>query len=180
MLTTNKIRWKVFIFLDKEELEDMINCITFTKVSLPYGWLSNMSPHPIEYLDVTWRTSEALFQALRFSAPEIREHIRSQKSPMGAKLAAKSRKSVMALDELGDQDVKNMELCLRLKTQQHRQIRDYLIATGDALIVEDVTSRSNRGSALFWGAELTNLEWRGENMLGKLWMKLRDDLQQSA
>jgi predicted ATP-grasp superfamily ATP-dependent carboligase len=40
--------------------------ITFTKTSLPFGWLGNMAPYPIEYLEKTWRTAEALFQALRF------------------------------------------------------------------------------------------------------------------
>lgn len=74
-----------------------------------------------------------------------------------------------------------MDFCIRLKAGQHRQIRNDLIATGDALIVEDVTSRANRGSAMFWdarkaGTNLTNIEWHGENTLGKLWMRLRGDL----
>lgn len=154
-----------------------MNDVTFTKVALPNGWLSNMSPHPVDCFGVTWRTTEALFQALRFSDPEIREHIRSQKSPMGAKLAAKSRKSEMTVEELGSQDVRNMAFCVRLKAKQHESVLNDLFATGESLIVEDVTSRAGRGSSMFWGAQHTNLGWRGENRLGKLWMQLRADLR---
>lgn len=153
-----------------------MNCVSFTKVALPYGWLGNMSPHPVYCFGVTWRTTEALFQAIRFSDPAIREHIRSQKSPMGAKLAAKARKSEMTVEELSDQDVRNMAFCIRLKAEQHKSVADDLIATGDALIVEDVTSRSGRGSAKFWGAEFTVAGLEGKNKLGSLWMELRADL----
>ena len=63
--------------------------ISFTKVALPYGWLGNMSPHPVTYNEEVWRTTEALFQALRFNDPSIQKEIRDEKSPMGAKLKAK-------------------------------------------------------------------------------------------
>ena len=49
--------------------------IAFTKVKLPYGWLGNMSPYPIKFGDDTYLTTEALFQALRFSDPEIQAKI---------------------------------------------------------------------------------------------------------
>jgi predicted NAD-dependent protein-ADP-ribosyltransferase YbiA (DUF1768 family) len=51
----------------------MEKIITFTKVNLPFGWMGNMSPYPINYMDKTWRTTEALFQALRFNEEEIQE-----------------------------------------------------------------------------------------------------------
>lgn len=56
----------------------MEEVIAFTKVNLPYGWLSNMSPHPLDF-GGTWRTSEALFQSLRFSDNDIKELIRAEK-----------------------------------------------------------------------------------------------------
>lgn len=43
-----------------------MNVIAFTKVSLPFGWMSNMSPHPIVHHSCEWPTAEHLFQALRF------------------------------------------------------------------------------------------------------------------
>lgn len=63
--------------------------ITFKKVNEPYGWLSNMSSYKIEFNGKTWGSSEALFQALRFTDTNIQERIRSAKSPMTAKMMAK-------------------------------------------------------------------------------------------
>jgi len=52
--------------------------IAFKKVREAYGWMSNMSPHPIQ----TWRTAEALFQALRFDDITVKLAIHNEKSPM--------------------------------------------------------------------------------------------------
>jgi predicted NAD-dependent protein-ADP-ribosyltransferase YbiA (DUF1768 family) len=69
----------------------MIAYISFTKTDLPYGWLGNMFAAPITYNGQIWRTSEALFQALRFEDETIREVIRNDKSPMGAKMLSKRK-----------------------------------------------------------------------------------------
>jgi predicted NAD-dependent protein-ADP-ribosyltransferase YbiA (DUF1768 family) len=61
-------------------------------VDLPYGWLGNMYASPVRYNGEIWKTSEALFQALRFEDLEIRALIRNEKSPMGAKMKAKKFK----------------------------------------------------------------------------------------
>ena len=64
--------------------------ITITRVRDRYGWLSCMSPHPIEYRGEIYRTCEALFQCLRFqNHPEVQEEIRACPSPMGAKMIAR-------------------------------------------------------------------------------------------
>ena len=63
--------------------------ILIRKVKDLHGWLGNMSPYPIEFNGKLYRTTEALFQALRFSDEEVIEAIRAEKSPMAAKFAAK-------------------------------------------------------------------------------------------
>jgi ribA/ribD-fused uncharacterized protein len=148
--------------------------IAFTKVKLPYGWMGNMSPHPITLVGVTWRSTEALFQAYRFElGSPIREEIRSQTSPMAAKMIAKREKDKMVIIPQSQEDLRLMETVLELKLDQHPHLRKELQATGDALIIEDCTKRQH-GSGLFWGAGLqTDGTWLGENHLGKLWMKLR-------
>jgi predicted NAD-dependent protein-ADP-ribosyltransferase YbiA (DUF1768 family) len=62
--------------------------IAFTKVTLPYDWLGNMAPYPITFAGKVWKTSEALFQALRFDDASIQELLRSQTSPMGCTFKA--------------------------------------------------------------------------------------------
>lgn len=151
--------------------------ILFSKNKLPFGWCSNMSPFPIEFAGKTWRTTEALFQALRFSDKDIQEAIRLEKSPMAAKFVAKASPDEMIIEQLGERDLNNMRMCLRLKIEQHPQLKIELMGTGDAIITEDVTSRGDKGSNLFWGAMLVGEEWVGQNMLGNLWVELRDSLK---
>jgi ribA/ribD-fused uncharacterized protein len=147
--------------------------ISFTKVALPYGWLGNMAPYPIIYEGKEWRTVEALFQALRFEDPEIIEAIRNEKSPMGAKMKAKSFKSSYSISPLSQQDIENMKLCLQLKFSQHSDLRNKLLKTGEHTIIEDIGSR--RGARHeFWGAYKNEKnEWVGNNLMGKLLMELR-------
>ena len=53
----------------------------FKGVKEPNGWMGNMAPYPITYNGQVWRTSEALFQSMRFNDPLIKEIIREGKSP---------------------------------------------------------------------------------------------------
>ncbi len=156
----------------------MDDVISFTKVSLPYGWLGNMSPYPIDFNGKIWKTSEALFQALRFKDEEIQELIRGEKSPMGAKMVMKGHSESIILEKHGDKDLMNMKMCLKLKLRQHPNLVTELIATGDKIIIEDVTKRGNVGGNCFWGAMMVENEdgfhWVGNNALGKLWMEIRE------
>lgn len=153
--------------------------IAFTKVRLPYGWMGNMAPFPVSYDDKTFRTTEALFQALRFDDTAIHEIIRAEKSAMAAKMQAKNRQDKMVIVPQSTADVDNMRMVLRLKLSTHPALREELLATGDAVIVEDCTRRPH-GSGLFWGAALIDNAWTGENVLGTLWMELRDATKEAA
>ena len=152
--------------------------ILIRKVKEPHGWLGNMSPYPVDFEGKQFRTTEALFQSLRFQNEEVIEAIRAEKSPMAAKFAAKKHKKGMVVEPLSESDVENMKLCLKLKVEQHPELRDRLLATGDAVIIEDCTKRK-RGSGLFWGAGLDDGSWIGQNTLGKLWMEIRHGLRTS-
>ena len=150
-----------------------------------YGWLGNMSPHPVEHDGIWWKTAEALFQALRFPidavndrGENIREIIRAQKSPMAAKLKAKGSKDKMNITPMGDEDLDNMRMVLRLKFKWNwNPLERDLLATGDRFIVEDCSNRTG-GSGLFWGAKrLPDGNWEGKNNLGQLLMELRTEIR---
>lgn len=153
----------------------MTDVIAFTKVALPYGWLGNMAPFPVTHDGLVWRTTEALFQALRFDDRTIRELIRAERSPMGAKFVAKGHAPSMVIDPTGAADVGNMKRVCRLKLQQHPELVPLLRETGDRQIIEDVTGRQG-GRHRFWGAALVDGVWVGDNVLGKIWMELRGEL----
>ncbi len=152
--------------------------ISFTKTNLPFGWLGNMFAAPITYNGQIWLTSEALFQALRFDDVTIREMIRNDKSPMGAKFMSKRKeyRTKRVVEPMSMEDIENMRLCLRLKFDQHSELREKLLKTGDHIIVEDVSARKGARHK-FWGAVLTNDVLDGQNMLGKLLMELREELR---
>lgn len=153
--------------------------IAFTGVRKPFGWLGNMAPYPVVFDGQKWPRSEHLFQALRFSQDQhvIREAIRAEPNPMKAKFLARSYAEKFFLEPQGFQDVQNMRRVLWLKLQQHPDLARQLLATDDRKIIEDVTSRHGKGSARFWGAARTPDGWEGDNMLGELWMILRDELK---
>ncbi len=152
--------------------------IIFTKVALPFGWLGNMAPFKITIHDRVWLTSEALFQARRFAESDpVREKIRAEKSPMGAKMIAKSNKAAMVIVPQSAEDLALMAEVLRLKVEAHPELRKALLDTGDARIIEDCSRRAH-GSGLFWGAALQpDGSWLGENKLGVLWAELRSSLR---
>jgi ribA/ribD-fused uncharacterized protein len=162
-----------------------VTTIAFTKVRLPYGWLSNMSPHAVTWYGEVWPTSEHLFQALRFSdSSEVRREIHATPNPLRAKLLAKRRIADAAGKTLRHQprsgeDLATMETVLLAKARQHSWMQRDLLATGDATIVEDVTNRPSV-SGLFWGARRVADAWVGHNHLGRIWMGVREYLDRGG
>jgi predicted NAD-dependent protein-ADP-ribosyltransferase YbiA (DUF1768 family) len=75
-------------------------------------------------------------------------------------------------------DKERMLITLKAKVAAHPWMAQELVATGNALIIEDVTRRPH-GSGMVWGAawDKQKREWRGHDWLGRLWMKLRTDLR---
>ena len=152
----------------------MTTDIAFTKVRLAHGWLGNMAPFPLQADGRLWRTSEALFQARRFADAGAVDAIHGAPSPMQAKMIAKEHASKMVIKPRTAVDVDNMRRVLRLKIDQHPQLKAMLLET-HGRIIEDCSARP---SAIFWGARRTSTGWEGQNMLGVLWMELREQLRQ--
>jgi predicted NAD-dependent protein-ADP-ribosyltransferase YbiA (DUF1768 family) len=149
--------------------------ISFTGVDQPYGWLGNMAPFRIDYKGQRWLTSEALFQSMRYGDLNIKELIRIEKSPMSAKMVAKSKKynKLIVVKPCSPEDLENMRLCIRLKFEQNPVIKEKLKKTYPHEIVEDITKR-NGARHEFWGARNNGGNWTGQNHMGKLLMELRD------
>ena len=159
--------------------------IWFRKIKEPNGWMGNMAPYPIPYNGQVWLTSEALFQAMRFNDPLIKEIIRAENSPLVAKWKAKKTiyRKHRVIEPMSPQDIANMEACVLLKFQQHPKIARLLMATGSHHIYEDASNR-NGESALFWGAYRDSknpiLPINGQNMMGEILMKVRGILLAAA
>jgi len=161
-----------------------MDTISFTKVDLPYGWLGNMSPHIVKYDGQWYKTTESLFQCMRFKDyPEVQEEIRNQKSPMSAKMVAKKHKHLISgkttkiVEETND--LIRMRECLLLKLKHHPDLIRRLLGTGESVLIEDCSKRRG-GTGLIWGmAKEPDGTWVGRNELGKLWMSIREELRDS-
>ena len=153
----------------------MKKSIWFKKVAEEYGWMGNMAPYPIKFDGKVWRTSEALFQSMRFDDDSVKEIIRGEKSPISAKLKAKKYSDQMVVVPTKELDVENMRKCVKMKFDQHPQLKRQLINTKDAFIYEDIGNRNGERHK-FWGVKkLSESEADGNNMMGRILMELREE-----
>lgn len=142
----------------------------FYRVKGEYGCFSNFAPYPIKLKGKVWPTSEHYFQAQKFAGTEHEEEIRLAKSPMVAARMGRSRKRQLRPDWEGVKDDVMREAVLA-KFTQHTEIQEVLLSTGDALLVEH-TKNDN-----YWG---DGGDGRGNNMLGKILMQVREKLREEG
>ena len=138
-------------------------CISFRKTTEKFGGLSNMaSGYPIVVNKIFIRTSEALYQALRYSQYlKIQEEIISQTSPMTAKMKSKKYKD-KTREDWDNVRVHIMRWSLRVKLLQNKDtFGKLLLETGTLPIVEESSKDS------FWGAKLIDNRLEGMNVLGR-------------
>jgi N-glycosidase YbiA len=141
--------------------------IDFYRVDDDFGEFSNFSPHPITLDGARWPTSEHYFQAQKFADAGVRERIRKATGPMEATRIGRDRKLKLRAD-WESAKVGVMHKALVAKFTQHAELRELLLSTGDAKLVEHTDNDS------YWG---DGGDGRGRNMLGQLLMRVRSELQ---
>lgn len=144
-----------------------VEAIHFYSVADAYGWMSNFVYYEIRIDGKTWPTTEHYFQAQKFGDSSLRERIRRTKSVNEAARIGRDRRNPLRRDWDSVKD-QLMLKALRVKFSQHEDLREALLATGDAKLVE----HSKRDS--YWG---DGGDGTGRNMLGRLLMELREELR---
>ncbi len=146
-----------------------MSVIHFYGTSGEYGGFSNFSPHPIALKGKSWPTSEHYFQSQKFAGTPDEEEVRLAKSPMIAARMGRSRKRPLRKDWESVKDSIMHEAVLT-KFTQHADLREILLATGDATIVEHTKNDA------YWG---DGGDGHGKNRLGEILMQVRDELRSS-
>lgn len=130
--------------------------------------LDNFSSFGIIMEGKVYPTVEHAYQASKFivTAPDIADKIRTSLS------AYESKKLAWANADKQDKNwdehkVAIMEKLLKLKLEQDSYVKDKLLQTENYLICEDSPKDA------FWGIGPNR---DGQNQLGKIWMKLRQEL----
>lgn len=142
--------------------------------------LDNFSAFNVVYEDALYPTVEHAYQALKLIyisgadrdadvtlRASFAEMIRNANSAHEAKKLAHTEAILPHVRKDWD-DVKvwTMEQLLRAKHERHEYVRKILKRTKGLVIVEDSPTDS------FWGR---GPDWQGQNQLGQLWMKIRDE-----
>jgi N-glycosidase YbiA len=152
--------------------------IYFYKVDAPYGCFSNFSPHPIfvpsddtdELVGKHWPTVEHYYQAHKFHGTKFAYLMAQIQAASTPELAAKIGRNC-DYQPHPDWDRCKCEIMYRAVWQKfstHLDIRQVLLDTSDAEIVEDSPVDC------FWGC---GRDRTGENHLGRILMRVRAELK---
>lgn len=136
----------------------------------PYGAFSNLFRRPLLFEDTIFVTAEHAYQAGKARRPEVRAWLMAAPSPALLAMAAHGLYQWDITPSWSRIKFQRMRAVLRAKFTQHDDLRELLLSTGEARLVEVATvdSTVNR----LWG-EVNGV---GKNMLGVLLMELRTEL----
>lgn len=147
-----------------ESLVEEDNTPVIDSFSSDYRFLSNFHPCSITIEGLEYPSVEHAFQAMKTLDPEERSAIQKAQSPGKAKRAGQK---VVLRPDWDAIRVGVMEELVRQKFSKNRELANSLLATGDAQLIE-----GNTWDDTFWGV----CGGRGENWLGKILMKVRNEL----
>jgi ribA/ribD-fused uncharacterized protein len=156
-----------------EERKYIINdVISFYRTNEKFGLLSNMKGRLMLHVNgMKFYSSEAIYQALKFSQIDIQNKIACEKSPIIAKRIAQGYKNEIRNDwERNKNNI--MRLVLRIKALQCQDFCNLLLSTKDTIV--EISRKDD-----YWGAKkINNDELFGKNVLGRLLMELREELKE--
>jgi N-glycosidase YbiA len=135
-------------------------------------YFSPYTAHVVEVLGVLYPTVEHAYQCQRYTDKEIIEEIRSARSPVKA-WEASSKYKHLQIPEFKKEEYKLevMKKLMRLKAEQHEEIRKALVESGDLNIVKHITTYPPGDG--FWD---DGEDGKGQNHMGRMWMEIREEL----
>lgn len=146
------------------------NSILFYKTNEPYGCFANFSRHGINLDEEFWPTTEHYFQAQKFVGTEHKQIVHDAKTPGDAARLGRDRERPLRADWESVKD-DAMRRAVKAKFEQHEEIREILLNTGDAELVENTTDDH------YWGI---GSRGDGKNMLGIILMEVRAQLREKT
>ncbi|MCA9328616.1 NADAR family protein [Candidatus Saccharibacteria bacterium] len=134
--------------------------------SSPFDPLNNWSAHALNVYGKVFHTLEHAYHYQKFvdDNPDIADEVANSPSPWAAMRVARKHAEKVRSD-WHDAKVAAMESLLREKLRQNEDVAMILKKTGSRDIVE------NSPWDDFWGVGPNG---GGQNMMGKLWVKIRD------
>lgn len=145
----------------------MVNLYTGTVIDSfdgEYAWLSNFHPCEIKMFGLMYPSVEHAYQASKLTSRQDRDRIREAPTAGKAKVWARNFKIRSDWEE---KKYKFMKELVEYKFWMHDELKEKLLLTGDSEIIE-----GNWWGDTYWGV----CNGKGENHLGRLLMRIRDDI----
>jgi ribA/ribD-fused uncharacterized protein len=141
--------------------------IMFYRANGKYGFLSNLYKHPIEFEGREFPTSEHAYQFGKYRDKDTRDWVMKAPKPH---LVAIVSHGLFAWDIVKNwSKIKKNRMYRILKVKfSDPDLKEKLIATGKSILIENSKTDS------YWGI---GPKGTGKNMLGKLLMKVREELK---
>jgi len=146
----------------------MSTVIRFYHKGEPHYEFTNFTAFPIRWKGKTWPTSEHYFQSQKHAGSPLEEQIRLAESPRKAFELGRSEPSRPDWQSVKDAIMREAVVA---KFTQHPHLRDLLLSTGEALLVEHTKNDA------YWG---DGGDGSGKNMLGQILMIVREELRQEG
>jgi hypothetical protein len=126
---------------------------------------SNFYPSEVEIDNITYPTTEHYFQAMKAYNTVDKVSITIAESPY---LAKKLGRSCKARKDWNSVKAIFMEKAVRAKFTQNEKLKKFLLKSGDKILIEDSPND------YIWGCGRDDT---GQNLLGKILMKIREELR---
>ncbi len=141
-----------------------------------YIYFSPYTAHAIEIGGLVYPTVEHAYQCARYTDTQIIEEIRNARSAVKAwEVSSKYKHEQIPEFKQESYKLEIMEKMMRLKVEQHEDVRTALVNSGDVMIVKHIVTPPPGDG--FWD---DGEDGSGLNHIGRIWMKMRDELKTSA
>lgn len=137
----------------------------------PYGAFSNLFRRAIVFEGREYPTAEHAYQAGKARKESVREWILSAPTPSLVAMAAHGLYTWDIVPGWSRSKFDRMREVLTAKFTQHEDLRELLLSTGNARLVE--AARTDNAVNRTWG----EVNGKGQNMLGVLLMDVREVLR---
>ncbi len=139
-------------------------------------YFSPYTAHAIKIDGVVYPTVEHAYQCARYKDQKIIEEIKAARSPVKAwEVSCKYKHLQIPEFKKEEYKLAVMKKLMRLKTEQHDEVRKALLDSKDLKIVKHITTYPPGDG--FWD---DGEDGKGENQMGRIWMEIREELHKSG
>lgn len=167
-----------------KETENNNGYIFFWGLKNKYSFLSNFyyAPFVVDGLQFRWSEQYFMYQkALLFLGEDIQEKILEATSPQECKKLGRTKSPIFDDEVWNEKRQDAMYRAVLEKFRQNPRLKNALLETGDAVLVESSPKDKIWGIGLSekTARQISPQEWPGQNLLGQILMKVRQDLSDS-